>query len=234
MNVLYQGKLNNNEAFFVQELSINNLKEILSLQELVYDALENKEILQQLTKEEFLYILKGNGIILGAFVNQTLIGVRSLLIPSIDENHLGLHVGIREDELDKVIYQEISFIHPSYRGNKLQQLLAKLIMNTLKQRDSSYRYVCSTVAPSNIPSLKDKFNQRMEVWALKEIYGGKLRYIFLKDLVQTSTSVWEETKDLALDNFSLQEQLLKDGWVGYKLVKRGKDFYIRFGKRVQE
>ena len=34
-----------------------------------------------------------------------------------------------------------------------------------------------TVAPFNIPSLKDKFAQGMEVAALKEKYSGSMRYV---------------------------------------------------------
>src|SRR5690606_19568348 len=131
------------------KLSENHLHEILSLQEIVYDELKNKEILQKLTEDEFRYIVEGNGLAIGAFVGETLIGVRALLVPPIDEEHLGLAVGLKKEELEKVIYQEISFIHPSYRGNRLQQLLAKLIMETLNESDHSYRYVCCTVAPFN-------------------------------------------------------------------------------------
>lgn len=231
MKVVYQGKLKNGEPFTVMKLSENHLHEILSLQEIVYDELENKEILQKLTEDEFRYIVEGNGLAIGAFVDETLIGVRALLVPPIDEEHLGLAVGLKKEELEKVIYQEISFIHPSYRGNRLQQLLAKLIMETLNESDHSYRYVCCTVAPFNIPSLKDKFNQKMEVRALKEIYGGKLRYIFMKDLHKTEEPVWTETKDVAMDDITLQQQLLNTGWIGYELVNNENQYYIKFGKK---
>ena len=38
-------------------------------------------------------------------------------------------------------------------------------MERLKKDD--YKYVCATVAPFNIPSLKDKFAQQMEIAAMK-------------------------------------------------------------------
>ena len=50
-------------------------------------------------------------------------------------------------------------------------------MDELQKEDSKYDYVCCTVAPFNIPSLKDKFAQGMAIAALKEKYGGSLRYV---------------------------------------------------------
>lgn len=231
MKVIYRGKLKNNEPFTVKKLTKHYLQKILTLQDVVYDHLENKEILQKLTEDEFLYILDGNGFAIGAFVNDTLIGVRALLVPPIDEEYLGVAVGLKEEDLDKVIYQEISFIHPSYRGNRLQQQLAKIIMDELNASDHPYRYVCCSVAPFNIPSLKDKFNQQMEVKALKNIYDGKLRYIFIKDLEETEKFEWIESKEVALENIQLQQQLLSSGWIGYQLINKENEYYILFGKK---
>ena len=47
----------------------------------------------------------------------------------------------------------------------------------ITKENSKYDYVCCTVAPFNIPSLKDKFSQGMEIAALKEKYGGSMRYV---------------------------------------------------------
>lgn len=231
MKVIYDGRLKNGKPFTVMKLTEKQLNDILTLQQYVYERLAQKEILEKLTVDEFRYILEGNGLIIGVIVDDTLIGIRALLVPPIDENHLGIAVGLQEEELEKVIYQEISFIHPSYRGNRLQQLLAKLIMEELNKTEHPYRYVCCTVAPFNIPSLKDKFNQMMQVKALKTIYGGKLRYIFMKDLKATDEQQWQETKEVAMDDISLQQQLLQAGWVGYQLIDRNGKYFIRFGKK---
>lgn len=231
MKVIYDGRLKNGKPFTVMKLTEKQLNDILTLQQYVYERLAQKEILEKLTVDEFRYILEGNGLIIGVIVDDTLIGIRALLVPPIDENHLGIAVGLQEEELEKVIYQEISFIHPSYRGNRLQQLLAKLIMEELNKTEHPYRYVCCTVAPFNIPSLKDKFNQKMQVKALKTIYDGKLRYIFMKDLKTTDEQQWQETKEVAMDDISLQQQLLQAGWFGYQLIDRNEQYFIRFGKK---
>lgn len=166
MTVLYEGRLKqNNERFHVTLLSLEYIEQILLLQNVVVEALEDKSRLQPLSQEEFQYILEGNGMMIGAFIENELIAFRALLVPPIDDEHLGLDIGLPESELHRVIYQEISNVHPNCRGNGMQKILATVIMDELQKEDSKYDYVCCTVAPFNIPSLKDKFAQGMKIAA---------------------------------------------------------------------
>ena len=67
MTVLYEGTLKqNNESFHVTLLSLEHIEQILSLQNIVVEALEDKSRLQPLSQEEFQYILEGNGMMIGA------------------------------------------------------------------------------------------------------------------------------------------------------------------------
>src|SRR5699024_11520682 len=75
------------------------------------------------------------------------------------------------------------FVHQDYQGNGLQKIMASLIMQELSKTSHSYKYICATVAPDNIPSLKDKFAQNMEIKALVTIYDEKQRYVFAKKLI---------------------------------------------------
>lgn len=221
MKVIFEGRLQtNDQSFNVVRLSGEQLDEILALQQLVIDTLENKETLQPLTREEFQYILEGNGLMVGAFAGKKLIAFRALVVPPMDEDHLGRDIGLTEEELPSVIYQEISNVHPDCRGNGLQKLLAKLIMKELELLDQKYKYVCCTVAPFNIPSLKDKFAQGMEIAALKAKYGSRLRYIFVKELEEgSSKEEWEYTT-LRMDDTVGQQELLKKGWRGFQMENR--------------
>ncbi len=51
-------------------------------------------------------------------------------------------------------------------------------MQKLVNEMTSFSFICATVAPTNPASLIDKFKQGLEVVALKEKYGGKLRFVF--------------------------------------------------------
>ncbi|MGG5784154.1 GNAT family N-acetyltransferase [Bacillus albus] len=231
MTVLYEGTLKqNNESFHVTLLSLEHIEQILSLQNIVVEALEDKSRLQPLSQEEFQYILKGNGMMIGAFIENELIAFRALLVPPIDEEHLGLDIGIAESELHRVIYQEISNVHPNCRGNGMQKILAKVIMDELQKEDSQYDYVCCTVAPFNIPSLKDKFGQGMEIATLKEKYGGSLRYVFVKELRGDKERDWTDVQSILMSDASGQQALLSEGYRGYKMEKTADTFIVKFGR----
>ncbi|MED2183631.1 GNAT family N-acetyltransferase [Bacillus wiedmannii] len=231
MTVLYKGSLKqNNEPFHVTLLSLENIEQILSLQNVVVEALEDKSRLQPLSLEEFQYILEGNGMMIGAFIENELIAFRALLVPPIDDEHLGLDIGIAESELHRVIYQEISNVHPNNRGNGIQKILATVIMDELQKEDSKYDYVCCTVAPFNIPSLKDKFAQGMEIAALKKKYGGSMRYVFVKELRGDKERNWTDVKSVPMSDAVGQQALLSEGYRGYEMVKIDDTFIVKFGR----
>ncbi|PFL19788.1 N-acetyltransferase [Bacillus cereus] len=231
MTVLYEGSLKqNNEPFHVTLLSLENIEQILSLQNVVIEALEDKNRLQPLSLEEFQYILEGNGMMIGAFIENELIAFRALLVPPIDDEHLGLDIGIAESELHRVIYQEISNVHPNSRGNGMQKILATVIMNELQKEDSKYDYVCCTVAPFNIPSLKDKFAQGMEIAVLEEKYGGSMRYVFVKELRGDKENDWVDIKTVPMSDFDGQKKLLAEGYRGHKMEKHNETYSVQFAK----
>lgn len=243
MNVLYEGAIKKDGQetvvpFWVRRLTGEDLTAILRVQELVVADLDNKNILQPLSEEEFHYILDGNGLMIGAFVGNELIAFRALLVPPIDEEHLGLDIGLDESELSQVIYQEISNVLPAYRGNRLQQTLAELIMKEQEKGGHSYRYVCCTVAPFNIPSLKDKFAQGMQLAALKEKYGGLLRYVFVKDLAAAEGEVeadlpdGQETVLIPMADTAAQQQKFAAGWRGHKMEQQQNQIWIHFRRRT--
>ncbi|EJR56292.1 hypothetical protein IIO_05385 [Bacillus cereus VD115] len=231
MTVLYEGTLKQNEQpFHVILLSREHIEQILSLQNIIVEALEDKSRLQPLSQEEFQYILEGNGMMIGAFIENELIAFRALLVPPIDDEHLGLDIGLHESELQSVIYQEISNVHPNCRGNGMQKILATVIMNELQKEDGKYDYVCCTVAPFNIPSLKDKFAQGMEIAALKEKYGESLRYIFVKKLRGDKERDWTDVQSILMSDASGQQALLSEGYRGYDMEKTDGDFIVKFGR----
>lgn len=231
MTVLYEGTLKqNNESFHVALLSLEHIEQILSLQNIVVEALEDKSRLQPLSQEEFQYILEGNGMMIGAFIENGLIAFRALLVPPIDDEHLGLDIGLSESELHRVIYQEISNVHPNCRGNGMQKILANVIMDELQKEDSKYDYVCCTVAPFNIPSLKDKFAQGMAIAALKEKYGGNLRYVFVKELRRDKENDWTDVQSILMSDASGQQALLSEGYLGYEMEKTADTFIVKFGR----
>ncbi|MGI2328766.1 hypothetical protein [Planococcus sp. YIM B11945] len=236
MEFLYEGAITNQVLhkklpMHIKRLYLEDLPAIEEVQKKVIASLAEKEVLQPLSTEEFLFILNERGLVVGAFADEQLIGFRALLIPEIDEEHLGRDIGLGEDELPKVIYQEISAVLPEYRGNRLQQTLAEVIMKDMPDLKGDFRYVCCTVAPMNIPSLKDKFSQHMYIQAMKIKYNGMKRYICVKDLKNPPLR-YTEYVTVKLDDYDKQRELLKDGYVGigFQLVRGFHEF--QFAKPV--
>ncbi|MFJ7668678.1 GNAT family N-acetyltransferase [Lysinibacillus sp. NPDC097195] len=226
MDRIYEGLLGQT-PFYVTILQLHHLPAILTLQQEVYEVLPDQSILQPLSTEEFEYILQGNGLMIGAYVENKLIGFRALLNPPVDDEHLGYDCAIPEEQFHRVLYQEISNVSPLYRGYGLQKTLATIVMNEIDL--NSYDYVCSTVKPYNIPSLKDKFSQGLVIKGLKIKYVDKLRYIFYKDL-QLEQPQYVEKKAVVMSDTAMQQQLLKEGFTGTSMYEEQNEWFVVFEK----
>jgi len=227
MEIIYDGMLGET-PFFVIKLTLQHLQQIEELQVEVYEALADQSILQPLSTEEFEYILNGHGMMIGAYVGEELIAFRALLNPPIDEEHLGYDCGIAENEFQRVLYQEISNVSPKYRGYGLQKTLATVVMENIDLE--KYDYVCSTVKPYNIPSLKDKFSQDLVIKGLKIKYVDKLRYIFYKDLRQEMSPNFTEKQVISMGDTTAQQQLLKQGFLGTSMYEENNGWFVVYEK----
>lgn len=227
MKSIYNGVLGA-QPFMVRVLDQSFLPQILELQQTVYSALENKDILQPLSAEEFLVILEGRGQLIGAFVEERLIAFRAVLVPEIDDEHLGYSIGLSDESaLKRVLYQEISSVHPDFRGHGLQKILAKIIMQTIDTNE--FDYLAATVMPYNIASLKDKFSQGFYIAALKYAYGGKLRYVFALNLLK-QPQFEKEIVTVPMDDIAAQQKLLSEGYVGKAIKPSAEDWVVEYGK----
>ena len=225
-----QGVFPNGQAYIVRRLTEIDIPAVLRLQDIVVQHLNDKTKLQPLSEEEFRYITSGNGLLIGVFVEEELISFRALVVPDTLEEHLGLDAGLPEADFGSVIYQDISNVHPDWRGLSLQKRMATWIMNEFASGEHPYKYVCSTVAPFNIPSLKDKFAQGMEIVALKPKYGGHLRYIFCKELKEISIKRDGEPVVCKMADTKEQQKLLALGYRGQKLVVEEDVYYVEYRK----
>ncbi|MER2126897.1 GNAT family N-acetyltransferase [Solibacillus sp. FSL H8-0523] len=218
-----------NASYEVHLLNESHIQGLITLQVEVVEALEDKAILQPLDEGELRFILSGNGVMIGVFVEEKLIAFRALLQPELDDEHLGYDIGLStETEIKKVLYQEISNVHPAYRGYGLQRTMADFIMEQVDL--TKFNVVCATVMPGNIASLKDKFSQGMHVAALKLKYGGKLRYVFMKDLMREGNASWQQEQFVSMDDTEGQQQLLQNGFVGRAMRKTGENWLVHYVK----
>lgn len=222
----WKGKLGEKE-YVVRLLENDSVEAILSLQDIVLGTLINNDFLSPLTGEEYEDAISKN-LMVGVFVEGELIAFRALAIPEIDEHHLGYDIGLQTDQLDKVVYQEITNVHPDYRGFGLQKKLGKIVMELLDA--SPYTHVCATVAPFNIASLKDKLSQGMLIGALKKKYGEMLRYVFYKKLHE-ERKVGGEVLEINMADTEKQQQLLVEGWIGTSIMQKDGEWYVTYEEK---
>ena len=227
MDILHSGLLKGRDPFYIRKLHIEDLEDILFVQKEVTQTLENRNYLAPLTKDQYEHILLDGGSMVGVFADGRLVAFRATLIPGEDDEHLGHDIGLDALEHTSIIYQEISNVSPFYRGHRLQNIMAKVLME--QSRLSDFRYVCATVAPFNIPSLKDKFAQQMEIAALKRKYGGVLRYIFVKSLHEEGFN-YEEEKVISMHDTVTQQTLLADGWRGTGMSDSPNGWFVHYRK----
>lgn len=231
LTIIHTGTLKEHHIpYVVKVVQGEGSGELLSLQESVRSGLREPASLQPLSEEEFDYILKGNGLILGVYVEGCLVAARAVLFPPVDNDHLGKDVGIPRSEWSNVVYQETSFVSEKVRGNGLQKLLGSLIMKELTRSRADIEYICCTVAPFNIPSLKDKFVQGLMIGGLKRKYGGSWRYIFVKDF-KREFEILPPFKKVAMEEFQEQQDLLSAGWMGVSLTEDDRGWKLIFGKK---
>lgn len=212
--------------FTYRLLTADDLVSIQNVQDEVCAALEDSDILQPLSEDELLHILNGHGDMLGIFVENQLIAFRALLKPDVEEaEHLGRDVGA--EDLSRVLYQEISNVHPKFRGHGLQKRMAELIMQEANL--DSIDWICATVMPYNIASLKDKFVQGMKIFALKYKYGGKLRYVFAKR-IKSEAAPCSEKVFVSMGDTEAQQGLLATGYIGVGMQFLNDDWIVEYHK----
>ena len=222
----WKGKLGEKE-YIVRQLTLEHLDSILRLQHVVLRAMENDNFLSPLTIGEYEDSIARN-LMIGAFVDNELIAFRALALPPIDDQHLGYDIGLSKEQLEKVVYQEITNVHPDYRGFGLQKKLGVIVMELLD--DSPYSHVCATVAPFNIASLKDKLSQGMVIGALKKKYGGMLRYVFYKK-IHVDRHSGENFLEIPMDAIEKQQQLIADGWIGTAILQKENEWYVTYEEK---
>lgn len=211
------------DGFRMTLLNLQHLEAIERLQDRVAAHLERVDQLQKLTHDEIRIILHQE-LFAGVWIDDQLVAARAFLYTPEDEEHLAKDVGIHVDEWKDVIYSEISLVDPSYQGHGLQKKMGAWWMERLQT--SPYRYVCATVAPFNIPSMKDKFQLGMSIGALKVKYGGKLRYIFVRDLQQTREV--PELQAVPMADTEMQQQLLARGARGVGLLEQDGAWLVQY------
>ena len=141
----FDQKMNKNDIV-LKIATKDQVGEIYSVMEEVYNRLEDKSLYvcddleyvkSHIDNEGFTVIACNNASkIVGSFIFR---------YPRQSEDNLGRDIGLKEEQLEKVVHMESSVVLPEYRGRGLQLSMLQYGEELIDQ--SQYKYLMATVSP---------------------------------------------------------------------------------------
>jgi GNAT superfamily N-acetyltransferase len=231
----------------IRLLTRTHLSQLMTLQDVIVSGLQQPDLFEPYQLSWIQDRIENRGYVIGAFAGENLAAFCHVYYPDVDdtERNYGFDMGFDEAERLHVVNLLMFCVHPRYRGNGLAITLNRLALSKIQQEASRHYHVCSSVSPYNLYSLRVLLDAGLFIKVLTHKYGGKLRYIVHRDLRHSDAPRLEalkaRTQSTAAGNLSVHQQLLDDGYWGFKLIQpsdkpqasRNLDFHnchVVFGK----
>ena len=179
-----------------RKLSIADLEVIFALHMAATEKVGRPELIRPETPEFFRHMVTDAGEMVGAFDDQGLLAYGVLQWDlSIEEDPFG---PLRLDRSTRLAKFAGSSVRPSFWGHGLHsQLIARRVKVAT---ELGFEQAYSTSAPGNHRSWTNLLGEGFRIRALKEQYGGHLRFLLLKDLedrLQFEPVEWCADEDIA-------------------------------------
>jgi ribosomal protein S18 acetylase RimI-like enzyme len=218
-------------AYQMKFLDINSIDDVIKLQEIMAQALPNKEIFRLTNPEEFRDLLALQRSVIGVIIDDGLIAYNVVSFPGKDGDNFGADIGIALAELGKVAHLKAVVVHPDYRGNQLQRRLAEIHQEVI--RDLGYCHVCSTVSPKNAISIQNHFASGFVIKGLLVKYGDRLRYIMYKNTLRTFVPGPDVVGVDSTDTDG-QKMLIDRGFAGFRIQMKNDGWQVMYGMPVSK
>lgn len=197
-------------------LGPEHLPLILEMQQEILAGLADQAIFAASPAELIARCLADRGICHGVMDGERLVAYHITYFPFDDPENLGRDLGLPAGELPYVAHLDTIAVAAAWRGRALARALNARALDSL--RDMPFEHACSTVSPDNPSSLKVLLAAGLFVCALKEKYGGKLRFVMHRFLPGSGHSMPSmETAPVVeapLNDIELLQQRLSSGYIG--------------------
>jgi ribosomal protein S18 acetylase RimI-like enzyme len=120
------------------------------------------------------------GFTVVALAGEAMVGFCVVRFPGEAADNLGRDAHLTMHDLARVVHVESLAVAPDFRGSGLQQALITQCEAALDR--SSVSWLLCTVAPANVPSLRNFAALGYRVVATVHKYGGHERYVLAKQL----------------------------------------------------
>lgn len=167
------------KRFVLRKCTAEDLEQLMSVQATVKAQLERADIFATNERAEYQESIDED-FCLGAFCEGELALCSLMIINRVTPRHLGNYLGYDEDQLRRSVTNDITFVHPAYRGFGLQTLGIQ-IKDDLA-RELGAEEILATISPYNPHSLNNAKKQGFEPIKRCRMYGGVERYIVRKQL----------------------------------------------------
>jgi hypothetical protein len=216
------------EAYMISMLKKTDLNQVMSLQELVYNNLPNKDVLATDTMDFIEGCIQDDGFIIGVHNSKNqLISYRMISLPNNRNDNMGIDLKLPQKELSQVAHLETTVVHPNYRGNGLQSKSLQLALPLLESKQ--IKHVICTVSPFNLFSLTNIMKNGLKIKVLTRKYGqaednsdGLWRFILHRDMEALTLAENLKGIRVGLEEFSIQKILLDKGFIGDALSADGR------------
>jgi GNAT superfamily N-acetyltransferase len=219
-----------NEIATYRRLGIEDLQALkdMEMKNQLYN--QSTELCVDFSLEEFKRSLDPQyGVVFAAYSGEKMIAFYIIVKPPEDEN-LGIDIGLDLEERKFLLHGELTHVLPAYRGNGLMRFLFRECLRDALSTWNDCRYICTTIYPFNIPSLKSTMDESFFIVSLKEKYGGVLRYILLRRPDQEVKVLSDKEILVELKDLDLQRQYFDQGFVGSALIQNDKIQFVQFEK----
>jgi hypothetical protein len=168
--------------------------------------------------------------VLGVQDGKRIVCMRTVLFQPHDDEVLREYMGLLPDQMERMAFVDYCIVHRDYRGNNLQ-FLTHCYMEAFLWDDFDYLY--TTVSPRNVYSLRNVLDCGFYAFQLKERYGGYMRYLLRKDLKNGSSVRTRRHENAPLRDYRAQQDIIKRGKVGYRLVRNMSGIWMAFGALIK-
>ena len=136
LRIHVDGQPSGDQPFAMRLLGPEHFAAVVGVQEALTAALQNPSLYYPNPPELLRLCLGEQGLTIGTFVANRLIGFRSILYPGAREDNLGRDIGLSANDLNLVAHLERTVVLPDYRGNRLQmRMTAHAIRLGIATRD---------------------------------------------------------------------------------------------------
>ncbi len=210
-------------------LDMSDYDDAMDLHARVYNEVANEDIYA--SENSIGRNLSGEGFALGVRAAGLLVAM--CVFSWVMEDMLKVLEGTYMETwpMESFAMRDIVVVDGIYRGNGLHRMLIEASGTFLPSRR---RYVVSTVAPGNWPSLRNVLAEGYYVVACKKLYGGHDRFITWQDLddpMVISRPVGHLR--IPVGDVACHGQALAMGAVGYELERSDGGPVLRYGKGVR-